>query len=100
MLAGGRQRRETSDGIEYDLAVSYLSRYIILREVASTLGGGPTKAGSKAPRIPHGISWRRPDRLIDDFNSERAFAQCPVPRDSSAVPQRMQAPRLKPGSAF
>ncbi|MGZ8388209.1 MAG: hypothetical protein ACXW3R_08115 [Rhodoplanes sp.] len=31
--------------------------------IRRSAGPTTTKAGSKAPRIPHGISWHRPDRL-------------------------------------
>ena len=73
-VMAGRQRRETSEGIEYDLAVSYLSRYIILREVASTLGvARPTPA--RKPRV-FLIGFPGTDQTgsIDDFNSERAYS--------------------------
>lgn len=73
-VMAGRQRRETSEGIEYDLAVSYLSRYIILREVASTLGvARPTPA--RKPRVfLMGFPGADQTGSIDDFNSERTYS--------------------------
>ena len=72
-VLAGSQRRVTSEGIEYDLAVSYLSRYIILREVASTLGvARPTPA--RKPRVfLMGFPGTNQTGSIDDFNSERAY---------------------------
>ena len=37
-IFAGKQRMESPEGIEIDLAVSYLSRFVIVREVAERLG--------------------------------------------------------------
>ncbi len=44
------QRQETPEGIERDLAVSYLNRFVILREVAGRLGQARFNANAK-PRV-------------------------------------------------
>lgn len=43
-------RQTTKEGIERDAAVGYLSRFVVLRELASRLGVG-RPAGSPAPRV-------------------------------------------------
>jgi NAD(P)-dependent dehydrogenase (short-subunit alcohol dehydrogenase family) len=72
-VMAGRQRRVTSEGIEYDLAVSYLSRYIILREVASTLGVARPTAARKPRVFLMGFPGTDQTGSVDDFNSERSY---------------------------
>ena len=73
-VMAGRQRRVTSEGIEYDLAVSYLSRYIILREVASTLGEARPMPARKPRVFLMGFPGTDQTGSVDDFNSERAYS--------------------------
>ncbi|GIJ43451.1 hypothetical protein Val02_03370 [Virgisporangium aliadipatigenens] len=66
-------REETAEGLERDLAVSYLSRFVILRGVADRLGTG-RPAGSPRPRafvmgFPGGGQAGDPA----DLNAERSY---------------------------
>ncbi len=73
-VMAGRQRQVTSEGIEYDFAVSYLSRYIILREVASTLGAARPMPARKSRVFLMGFPGTDQTGSVDDFNSEHAYS--------------------------
>lgn len=67
-------RETTAEGIERDMAVSYLSRLVILREIAPRLGTG-RPSGAKKPRVfvmgfPGTGQVGEP---IDDLNAERRY---------------------------
>lgn len=68
------QRQETPEGIERDLAVSYLNRFVILREVAGRLGKARLNARTK-PRV-FNMAYPGSGQLgnPDDLNSERAYS--------------------------
>lgn len=69
------QREVTADGVERDLAVSYLSRFVILRALADRLG-------TRRPRRPRVFVMGFPgtDENGDpgDLNAERSYAQFPA----------------------
>lgn len=67
------KRSETAEGIESDLATSYLNRYVMLREMAPRLG--KERAGNKPkPRVfVFGFPGTNQLGNIDDFNSERSY---------------------------
>jgi NAD(P)-dependent dehydrogenase (short-subunit alcohol dehydrogenase family) len=73
ILAASR-RQETAEGIERDMAVSYLSRLVILREIAPRLGKR-RPAGQMKPRV---FVWGSPgySRMgkIDDLNAEKSYS--------------------------
>lgn len=67
-------RETTAEGIERDMAVSYLSRLVILREIAPRLGTG-RPAGATKPRVfvmgfPGTGQVGEP---VDDLNAERSY---------------------------
>lgn len=77
MTAGvmaGRERVETAEGIEHDLAVSYLSRFVMLRETAPRLGSNRPIDHKFKPRV---FIWGFPGTNqtgnVDDLNSERSY---------------------------
>jgi NAD(P)-dependent dehydrogenase (short-subunit alcohol dehydrogenase family) len=67
-------REVTAEGLERDLAVSYLSRLAVLREVAPRLGTGRA-SGAPAPRVfVMGFPGTGEVGDADDLNSERTYA--------------------------
>lgn len=67
------QRQETPEGLERDLAVSYLNRFVILRAIADRLGKSRIK-GAPKPRI-FNMAYPGSGQLgnPDDLNSEMAY---------------------------
>ncbi|WP_271584994.1 SDR family NAD(P)-dependent oxidoreductase [Bradyrhizobium sp. CCBAU 45389] len=72
-IMAGPKREVTSEGIERDLAVSYLSRLVILNEIAPRLG--KDRAGTDMrPRIfVMGFPGTEQKANVDDLNSERSY---------------------------
>jgi NAD(P)-dependent dehydrogenase (short-subunit alcohol dehydrogenase family) len=71
------KRQETAEGIERDMAVSYLSRLVIVREIAERLGknrltGGP-KGGPKPRIFVMGYPGTGQIGTVDDLNAERSY---------------------------
>ena len=76
-----RQREVSSEGIEMDMAVSYLNRYVITKEVAPRLGKNrqPQSAGSAValvrPRIFNmAFPGNNQSANLEDFNSEKSYS--------------------------
>ncbi len=67
----------TPEGIERDLAVSYLSRFVILNEIASRSGKDRPRTSQdhpEAPDVRHGISPGTEQKAdVDDLNSELSY---------------------------
>lgn len=73
-IFAGKQRRESPEGIELDLAVSYLSRLVILREVAPRLGKD-RPLGHEKPRVwVMGFPGTEQKGNFDDLNSEDHYS--------------------------
>lgn len=71
-------REVTPEGIERDLAISYLNRVVMLRSVAPVLGSGRA-AGARPPRVfIMGFPGTGQTGDPDDLNSERAYRQMDV----------------------
>ena len=72
------KRQETADGLERDMAVSYLSRLVILREIAPRLGKS-RKAASMKPRVfVMGFPGTGQAGTLDDLNAEKSYRAFPV----------------------
>lgn len=70
-IMAGPQRELTPEGIERDLAISYLSRLVILRHMADRLG-----AGGKRPRVfVMGFPGVGQKAAIEDLNSEKSYGR-------------------------
>lgn len=67
------ERQETAEGIERDMAVSYLSRFAILRAVAPRLGKGPRKSTIKPRVFVTGYPGAGQIGNPDDLNAERSY---------------------------
>jgi NAD(P)-dependent dehydrogenase (short-subunit alcohol dehydrogenase family) len=74
-IMAGPKREITREGIERDLAVSYLSRLVILRDIAPRMGSA-LPAGSRKPRIfVMGFPGSGQKATLDDLNSERSYGR-------------------------
>ena len=70
------QREETAEGIERDMAISYLSRLVIVREIAPRLG--EARRGERAKHNPRvfvmGMPGTNQVGSPDDLNAEQSYA--------------------------
>lgn len=67
------QRQATAEGLERDMAVSYLSRLVILQEIAPRLGA-QRSAGQAKPRVfVMGYPGSGQAGTLGDLNAERAY---------------------------
>jgi NAD(P)-dependent dehydrogenase (short-subunit alcohol dehydrogenase family) len=74
-IMAGPKREQTAEGIERDMAISYLSRLVILREVAPRLGK-TRPAGLAKPRVfVMGFPGGGQSGNVDDLNSEKAYGR-------------------------
>lgn len=72
-IFAGDPRQESSEGIELDMAVSCLSRLVILREIGGRLGSARPK-GSPKPRVfVMGFPGGEKTATLDDLNSETSY---------------------------
>jgi len=72
------QREVTAEGLERDMAVSYLSRLAILRELAPRMAAAP-RDGRTRPRIyVMGFPGTGEKGNLEDLNAERSYAAMPV----------------------
>jgi NAD(P)-dependent dehydrogenase (short-subunit alcohol dehydrogenase family) len=72
------ERQVTAEGIERDMAISYLSRLVILREIAPRLGKD-RPAERKKPRVfVMGFPGSGQAGTLDDLNAEKSYKAMPV----------------------
>lgn len=67
------KREETEEGIERDLAVSYLSRYVILQEIAPKLGRPSVLPGVGTRVFIMGYPGTGKVGNVDDLNSDKSY---------------------------
>ncbi|MFN0245303.1 MAG: SDR family NAD(P)-dependent oxidoreductase [Kofleriaceae bacterium] len=77
------RREETVEGLERDLAVSYLSRLVLVRELAARLGrnraSSPWSKTLPRPRVfIMGFPGTNQTGTLDDLNAERGYDAMPV----------------------
>lgn len=72
------QREETPEGIERDLAVSYLNRLVILRAIAPRLGMQRPRAAMKPRVFLMGYPGSGQIGTPDDLNAERSYKAMPA----------------------
>ena len=72
-ITAGKRRAATPEGIELDLAVSYLSRFVIVRETASRLGQERAKSNDKPRVFIMGFPGANQRGDLEDFNSETSY---------------------------
>jgi len=73
----GPQREQTAEGIERDLAVSYLSRLAIVRELAPRLGQKRDAAAPKPRVFIMGFPGTEQKAIVDDLNAEKKYEAMP-----------------------
>jgi NAD(P)-dependent dehydrogenase (short-subunit alcohol dehydrogenase family) len=72
------QRQETVEGIELDLAVSYLSRFVFIeRLMAKGFGSTKTQKDRKPRVFVMGYPGGSQEATLDDFNSEKTYSALP-----------------------
>lgn len=72
------QREETAEGIERDLAISYLSRRTILEGVAPRLGVTQATPGAKPRVFVMGYPGTGAAGIAEDLNAEHSYKAMPV----------------------
>ena len=72
------ERQETTEGIERDMAISYLSRLVVLREIAPRLGGARREALMKPRVFVMGYPGAGQTGTLDDLNAEKSYRAVPV----------------------
>jgi NAD(P)-dependent dehydrogenase (short-subunit alcohol dehydrogenase family) len=77
-IIAGPSREETSEGIERDLAVSYLSRLAMIREIGPRLGKRRMNPISKPRVFVMGMPGTNQTGNIEDLNSEKAYSPMPT----------------------
>ncbi|NVD69605.1 SDR family NAD(P)-dependent oxidoreductase [Duganella sp. BJB1802] len=77
-IFAGPQREETAEGIERDLAVSYLNRLVILRAIAPRLGVRRPMSSLKARVFLMGYPGGGQIGTPEDLNAEHSYKAMPV----------------------
>ncbi|GGA52705.1 SDR family NAD(P)-dependent oxidoreductase [Dyella nitratireducens] len=72
------QRQETSEGIERDLAVSYLNRLVMLHAIAPQLGTRRVQSAMKPRVFLMGYPGGGQIGTFDDLNAEKSYKAFPV----------------------
>ncbi len=72
------KRQETAEGIERDLAVSYLSRLVIMRAIAPRLGKDRPAARIKPRVFVMGYPGTGQAGQVDDLNAEKSYRAFPA----------------------
>lgn len=73
-IMAGSTRDVTPEGIERDLAVSYLSRHVLWRRIAPQLGSARAAATGKPRVFVMGFPGQGQAGNVDDFNSEGSYS--------------------------
>ena len=74
-IMAGRERAVSPEGIELDLAVSYLNRFVMVREMARRLGSKRKEDAKYKPRIfVWGFPGTNQKGNLNDFNSESSYS--------------------------
>ncbi|MBR0715143.1 SDR family NAD(P)-dependent oxidoreductase [Bradyrhizobium liaoningense] len=74
-VMAGPKREVTGEAIERDLAVSYLSRHVILKQIAARLGTGRSNASMKPRVFVMGFPGSGQAGDVGDLNSEKSYGR-------------------------
>jgi NAD(P)-dependent dehydrogenase (short-subunit alcohol dehydrogenase family) len=74
-IMAGLKREETAEGIERDMAISFLSRLVILREIAPRLGRNMPAARKKPSVFIMGFPGMGQAGRLDDLNTEKSYGR-------------------------
>jgi NAD(P)-dependent dehydrogenase (short-subunit alcohol dehydrogenase family) len=69
----GRKRLANEENIELDMAISYLSRFVIVRNIANRIGIKLADKKSKPRIFIMGFPGGPRDAILDDLNSEKSY---------------------------
>lgn len=72
-ILAAKTRQANADGIELDMAISYLSRFVILRQIAGRLGNARPSPKAKPRVFVYGFPGTDIKAALDDFNSEQDY---------------------------
>jgi len=72
------ERKETSEGIEMDLAVSYLSRFAFLNKILNVIGTKRADQSTKPRVFIMGYPGKKVECPVNDFNSEKSYSALPA----------------------
>lgn len=101
-IFAGPRREVTPEGIERDLAVSYLSRFVLVRSLAAKWTA-PPPAGQARPRVfVMGMPGTGQLGNPDDLNAEGKYEAMPVHLNTVAANEALVVAAAKrwPGAAF
>ncbi|MCX7083989.1 MAG: SDR family NAD(P)-dependent oxidoreductase [Methylococcales bacterium] len=73
-IMAGKQRSESDEGIEIDLAVSYLNRFVMIREISERLGKDRNQDTFKPRVFVWGFPGTNQKGNLSDFNSEKSYS--------------------------
>jgi len=96
------RRQETAEGIERDMAVSYLSRLVILRAIAPRLGKGRPAAKAKPRVFVMGFPGTGQAGTVEDMNAERSYGAMRVHMNTVAGNEALvlDAAKRYPNASF
>jgi NAD(P)-dependent dehydrogenase (short-subunit alcohol dehydrogenase family) len=83
-IMAGPRREETTEGIERDMAVSYLSRLVIVREIGPRLGKTRPAAPMKPRVFIMGFPGTGQAGKLDDLNAEKSYGRWAVQMNTVA----------------
>lgn len=73
-IMAGKQRAVSAEGIELDLAVSYLNRFVMIREIGERLGKDRSQPDLKPRVFVWGFPGTNQKGNLADFNSEDSYS--------------------------
>ncbi|TNM65226.1 SDR family NAD(P)-dependent oxidoreductase [Aliirhizobium smilacinae] len=74
-IMAGPKRQVIAEGVERDLAISYLSRYVILKAIAHRLGVARAEPRMKPRVFVMGFPGSGQKANVEDLNSERGYGR-------------------------
>jgi NAD(P)-dependent dehydrogenase (short-subunit alcohol dehydrogenase family) len=74
-IMAGPKREETAEGIERDVAISYLNRFVMQREIAPRLGKNRPAGAMKSRVFNVGFPGTGQVGQVDDLNSEKKYGR-------------------------
>ena len=96
------KRQETAEGIERDMAVSYLSRLVIVREIGPRLGKHRPAAQMKPRVFIMGFPGTSQAGKLDDLNAEKSYSRWAVHMNTVAGNEMLvlDAAKRYPNASF
>jgi NAD(P)-dependent dehydrogenase (short-subunit alcohol dehydrogenase family) len=96
------KRQETAEGLERDMAVSYLNRLVILREIAPRLGKDRPPGRLKPRVVIMGYPGTGQSGNLDDLNAEKSYSAMPVHMNTVAGNEMLvlEAVKRYPNTTF